>query len=244
DSVYQQPRFRLGGDRALYIEVGDVISPQVNRRVKGLLDAIDEAAIEGVQALAPTYRSILVYYDPLKIPLEELKQRLSDLGRALPDASSSEARIFEIPTLYGGEFGPDLDFVASHTGLSPEEVIRIHAGTDYLVYMVGFNPGFPYLGGMPENIATPRLETPRVKIPAGSVGIAEAQTGIYPLESPGGWRLIGRSPLKMFDPSRDPPALVEAGDLVRFVSIDEARYQDIQGEVEAGRYQVTIHWAV
>ncbi len=241
--MYQQPRFRLGGDRALYIEVGDAISPEVNRRVKGLLDAIDKAAIEGVEALSPTYRSILVYYDPLKIPLEELKQRLSDLGRSLPDASSSEASIFEIPTLYGGEFGPDLDFVASHTGLSPEEVIRIHAGTDYLVYMVGFNPGFPYLGGMSEKIATPRLETPRVKIPAGSVGIAEAQTGIYPLESPGGWRLIGRSPLKMFDPSRDPPALVEAGDLVRFVSIDEARYQEIQGEVEAGRYRVTIHRA-
>ena len=241
--MYQQPRFRLGGDRALYIEVGDAISPEVNRRVKGLLDAIDEAAIEGVEALSPTYRSILVYYDPLKIPLEELKQRLSDLGRALPDASSSEASIFEIPTLYGGEFGPDLDFVASHTGLSPEEVIRIHAGTDYLVYMVGFNPGFPYLGGMSEKIAAPRLETPRVKIPAGSVGIAETQTGIYPLESPGGWRLIGRSPLKMFDPSRDPPALVEAGDLVRFVSINEARYQEIQGEVEAGRYRVTIHRA-
>ena len=241
--MYQQPRFRLGGDRALYIEVGDAISPEVNRRVKGLLDAIDKAVIEGVEALSPTYRSILVYYDPLKIPLEELKQRLSDLGRALPDASSSEASIFEIPTLYGGEFGPDLDFVASHTGLSPEEVIRIHAGTDYLVYMVGFNPGFPYLGGMSEKIAAPRLETPRVKIPAGSVGIAETQTGIYPLESPGGWRLIGRSPLKMFDPSRDPPALVEAGDLVRFVSIDEARYQEIQGEVEAGRYRVTIHRA-
>ncbi|MCH8086365.1 MAG: 5-oxoprolinase subunit PxpB [Chloroflexi bacterium] len=241
--MYQQPRFRLGGDRALYIEVGDAISPEVNRRVKGLLDAIDKAAIEGVEALSPTYRSILVYYDPLKIPLEELKQRLSDLGRALPDASSSEASIFEIPTLYGGEFGPDLDFVASHTGLSPEEVIRIHAGTDYLVYMVGFNPGFPYLGGMSDKIAAPRLETPRIKIPAGSVGIAETQTGIYPLESPGGWRLIGRSPLKMFDPSRDPPALVEAGDLVRFVSIDEARYQEIQGEVEAGRYRVTIHRA-
>ena len=223
--------------------MGDAISPEVNRRVKGLLDAIDKAVIEGVEALSPTYRSILVYYDPLKIPLEELKQRLSDLGRALPDASSSEASIFEIPTLYGGEFGPDLDFVASHTGLSPEEVIRIHAGTDYLVYMVGFNPGFPYLGGMSEKIAAPRLETPRVKIPAGSVGIAEAQTGIYPLESPGGWRLIGRSPLKMFDPSRDPPALVEAGDLVRFVSINEARYQEIQGEVEAGRYRVTIHRA-
>ena len=121
--------------------------------------------------------------------------------------------------------------------------LRIHAGTDYLVYMVGFNPGFPYLGGMSEKIAAPRLETPRVKIPAGSVGLAETQTGIYPLESPGGWRLIGRSPLKMFDPSRDPPALVEAGDLVRFVSIDEARYQEIQGEVEAGRYRVTIQRA-
>ena len=142
-----------------------------------------------------------------------------------------------------GEYGPDIDFVASHNGISEAEVVEVHTGSDYLVYMVGFNPGFPYLGGMSERIATPRLPTPRVRMVPGSVGIAERQTGIYPLASPGGWRVIGRSPIRMFDPGREPPSLVMAGDLVRFTSIDEARYREIEGEVEAGTYKVTTREA-
>lgn len=239
--MYQQPRFRLGGDRSLYIELGDAISPEVNRRVRSLLNSIDAAAIPGIIDLAPTYRSILVYYDPLEIPLEELKQRLTALSQQPQEQDSAKGKGVEIPTVYGGEFGPDLEFVAAHNKLSPEEVIQIHSGTDYLVYMLGFNPGFSYLGGMSEKIATPRLSTPRVNIPAGSVGIAESQTGVYPLDSPGGWRLIGRTPIRLFDSRRDPPVFTEAGDYVRFVPIDASQYEKIKGEVEAGKYQVTTH---
>jgi len=238
--MFQTPRFRLGGDRALYVELGNAISPEVNARVRALLAAIDKASIAGVQGLAPTYASILVYYNPLEISLGQLKDRLSQLAANAGEASQVTTRVVEIPTLYGGEHGPDLDFVASHNRLSPKEVVDIHTATDYLVYMVGFNPGFPYLGGMSDKIATPRLSTPRIRVPAGSVGIAETQTGIYPLDSPGGWRLIGRSPVRMFDPSREPPALAQAGDRVRFVSIDEAVYREIKDHVDAGRCKVNV----
>jgi len=142
--------------------------------------------------------------------------------------------VTEVPTIYGNEYGPDLEFVAKHNGLTPEEVVQIHAGTAYLIYMLGFMPGFVYLGGMSPKIATPRLETPRIKIPGGSVGIAGSQTGIYPAESPGGWQLIGRTPLKLFDPYRQPPALLQAGNYVTFVSITPQEFARIKGEVEQG----------
>ncbi len=238
--LFTEPTFRYGGDRAVFVEVGDEISPEVNRSIRHLLNAIDSANIPGLQALAPTYRSILVYYDPLTAGVDDLQQRISDLYADLQDADLGAYRVVEIPTLYGGEYGPDIDFVASHNGLTEDEVIEIHTGSDYLVYMVGFNPGFPYLGGMSEKIATPRLPTPRVRMVPGSVGIAERQTGIYPLASPGGWRVIGRSPIRMFDSGREPPSLVQAGDLVRFTSIDEARYREIEAEVESRKFKVTI----
>lgn len=237
--LYSEPNFRHGGDRALFVEVGDEITPEVNRGIRNLLSAIDEANLAGVQAMAPTYRSILVYYNPLAVGTEALREQIAKLYGNLEDAELGGAKVVEIPTLYGGEYGPDIDFVASHNGLSEKEVVEVHTGSDYLVYMVGFNPGFPYLGGMSERIATPRLPTPRVRMVPGSVGIAERQTGIYPLASPGGWRVIGRSPIRMFDPGREPPSLVEAGDLVRFTSVDEARYKEIEAEVEAGTFKVT-----
>ena len=172
--------------------------------------------------------------------VEDLQKRLAELYGNLEDADLGASKVVEIPTLYGGEYGPDIEFVATHTNLTEAEVIEVHTSADYLVYMVGFNPGFPYLGGMSEKIATPRLPTPRVRMVPGSVGIAERQTGIYPLASPGGWRVIGRSPIKMFDPGREPPSLVEAGDLVRFTSIEEARYREIEKQVEAGTFKVTV----
>ena len=241
--LFSEPNFRYGGDRSLYVEVGDEITPEVNRGIRNLLSAIDKADLAGVKALAPTYRSILVYYDPLTVGTEALKEQIAGLYWNLEDAEVGGAKIVEIPTLYGGEFGPDIDFVASHNGISEAEVVKVHTGSDYLVYMVGFNPGFPYLGGMSERIATPRLPTPRVRMVPGSVGIAERQTGIYPLASPGGWRVIGRSPIRMFDPGREPPSLVQAGDLVRFTSIDKTAYRKIEGEVEAGTYKVTVREA-
>ena len=237
--MYQKPKFLLGGDKALYVELGDEISPELNRKVRAILNALDKAHIPGIIDLLPTYRSIQVYYDPLKIPLNELKERLASLSQEASEETRRIGKVVDIPVAYGGEFGPDLEFVALHSSLTPDEVIKTHSSIDYLVYMLGFNTGFPYLGDLPEKIATPRLNTPRVKVPAGSVGIAESQTGIYPLESPGGWQLIGRSPIRLFDPAREPPVLTEPGDYIRFVPIDEAKYREIEKQVESGSYHVT-----
>ena len=241
--MYQTPIFRHGGDTALYIELGDSINPATNRCIRNMLDAIDRAAINGIKGLVPTYRSILIYYNPMSISAEVLQQSLAVLHKNLGNNVEDQQSVIEVPTLYGGEWGPDLEFVATHNNIAVEKVIKIHTGSDYLVYMVGFNPGFPYLGGMSKEIAAPRLPTPRVRITPGSVGIAEQQTGIYPLASPGGWRLIGRSPIKMFDPDRNPPALVQAGDLVRFVSIDVSQYKEIEAEVKSGTYIESVKGA-
>ena len=238
-AVYAQPRFLLAGDRAVTVELADEISPEINARVRTLSLALDEERIRGVVDLVPTYRSLLVYYDPMQIDLPELQERILNLSGG-EQRSIRPTRVLHIPTHYGGEHGPDMDFVARHTGLTAEEVAAIHAGTDYLVYMMGFNTGFPYLGGMSARIAVPRLETPRVVVPAGSVAIAQQQTGIYPVESPGGWRLIGRSPVRLFDPRREPPVAIEAGDYLRFVRIDAAEYRDIEEQVESGSYQFVV----
>jgi inhibitor of KinA len=219
------PRYLPAGDQGLVVEYGETIDPAVNRRVRDLFLALDAAAIPGVVDLVPTYRSLLVTYDPLRLPPDALQAMLERMEKALAGAPATAPRVLEVPTAYGGELGPDLAFVASHNGLSEEEVVRIHSGTDYLVYMMGFSPGFPYLGGMSDRIATPRLVTPRTVIPAGSVGIAQTQTGIYPVESPGGWQLIGRTPIRLFDPARQPPVLIEAGDYIRFVPISHEQYE-------------------
>ena len=239
--MYQHPRFLPAGDKALSVELGNSITPEINRRVRNLFLAIENQRIPGIVDLVPTYRSLLVYYDPLRLTLSKLEERLAALEQHLDQAAVKPPEVVEIPTLYGGEHGPDLGHVAEHNGLTPEEVIQIHSGTDYLVYMMGFTPGFPYLGGMSERIATPRLQTPRTVIPAGSVGIAEQQTGVYPVESPGGWQLIGRTPVQLFDPRREPPVVVGAGDYIRFVSITEDDYHDIQQQVQAGSYQLPAH---
>ena len=165
--LFTEPIFRYGGDKSLFVEVGDEITPEVNRSIRHLLNAIDTADIPGVQALAPTYRSILVYYDPLTLQVEDLQQRLAEIYGNLGDADLGASKVVEIPTLYGGDYGPDIEFVATHTNLTEAEVIEVHTSADYLVYMVGFNPGFPYLGGMSEKIATPRLPTPRVRMVPG-----------------------------------------------------------------------------
>ncbi len=231
----EDPRFLPAGDQAVVVELGDAIEPQTNRRVHGLMDAIEGAEMPGVFDLVQTYRSILVYYDPMQTSLSALEARVSELYLDLEDQAVEAPRTVEIPTLYGGEYGPDLEFVAEHAGLTPREVIDIHSGTDYFVYMMGFSPGFPYLGGLSERLATPRLETPRLEIPAGSVGIAESQTGVYPVASPGGWRLIGRSPVRMFDPEAEPPSRLAAGDYVRFVPIvSETEYQKLQESAGRG----------
>jgi inhibitor of KinA len=213
------PRIRLAGDRALVVEFGDAVDEPTNRRVRAIGRILDQRAVSGLIETVPTYRSLMIHYDPMRVTITELERLVADADTQAAAMAPRPGRIVEIPTVYGGEYGPDLEDVAAHAGLSPDDVVALHAGTDYLVYMMGFMPGFPYLGGMSPRIATPRLGTPRTRVPAGSVGIAGPQTGIYPTDSPGGWRLIGRTPTCLFDPARQPPSLLEAGDTVRFVAV-------------------------
>jgi inhibitor of KinA len=232
-------RYLVAGDAALVVEFGDRIDPALNRRVRELCLAVDRARPDGVRDLVPTYRSLLVNYDPMVTTFDALRARLSAIETRLASTPAPPPRVVEVPTSYGGEFGPDLPFVARHAGLTEDEVVSIHASADYLVYMMGFSPGFTYLGGMSERIAAPRLKTPRTAIPAGSVGIAQQQTGIYPVESPGGWQLIGRTPVILFDPTRHPPVVVEAGDYIRFVPVTRDEYDRIQEGLRAGTWTLS-----
>lgn len=213
----KKPSLRPLGDSAILIQLGDEIDPAINRRVHALERSLRARGQEGVIETVPAYASILVHYDPIALSYEEIKAWIGDEMDKVEEAASAGPRRIEVPVRYGGEDGPDLEAVAKHHGLSPRRVAEIHASRDYLVYMMGFTPGFPYMGKLEESIATPRLETPRTRVPFGSVGIAGAQTGIYPLESPGGWRLIGRTGLRIFDLKADPPFLFSPGDTVRFV---------------------------
>ncbi len=230
-------RFVPAGDKAFVIEMGTGISPEINRAVHNLFLSIERQAILGVLDMVPTYRSLLINYDPLTLSPDELEGWIRELTQDLDETATGASRVVELPTVYGDDHGPDLGHVAGHNGLTEEEVIALHSGTDYLVYMMGFTPGFTYLGGMSEKIATPRLQTPRTAIPAGSVGIAERQTGVYPIESPGGWQLIGRTPVQLFDPSKQPPVIAEPGDYIRFVPVPPEEYQRILEEVRNGVYQ-------
>ncbi len=209
------------GDRAITLELGDQIDENINSRVRALAVAIEKEGIEGLKEVVPTYRSLTVYYEPLTLGYQALLGRLQEVVDRVGEVQATAGRLIEVPVVYGGRWGPDLEFVASHNGLTPGEVVEIHTSVEYLVYMVGFTPGFPYLGGMSPRIGAPRLEVPRPKVAAGSVGIAGGQTGVYPLDTPGGWRIIGWTPWKLFDPFREEPALFKAGDRVRFVEVEE-----------------------
>ena len=213
------------GDQALVVEFGQEISEELNRKVQILNQKITGRKIEGIVETVPTFRSLLVTYDPAVIGFQKLKQILEKIPADVDMSGDQGHHVVEIPVCYGGEFGEDLLDVAAHAGLSEEEVIRLHSEKEYNIYMLGFLPGFPYLGGLDPRLHTPRLANPRTKIPAGSVGIGGEQTGIYPLDSPGGWRLIGRTPLKLYDPDREEPFLYQAGDYIRFVPITREEYE-------------------
>lgn len=238
--MYDKTKFIPAGDKSVVMEFGNSINPKINAKIRNMVIAIDKSDFYGIEEVIPTYRSILIIYDPLLIEYKELIEGLKEMENSLGDSKHSETRIIELPTVYGGEYGPDIEFVAKHNNLTIEEVIKIHSSTDYLVYMLGFTPGFSYLGGMSGKIETPRLQVPRTKIPAGSTGIAGKQTGIYPIDSPGGWQLIGRTPVKLYDPLADPPVLLNAGDYVRFIPVDEEEYLEILDLVNKGQYQVNI----
>ncbi|WLR52137.1 5-oxoprolinase subunit PxpB [Bacillus tianshenii] len=231
------------GDTGIQLSFGTEISKETNKQIRRFHEYLKQDAIPGIIESVPAYTSLSIFYDPFTISYDELVSVLKDRQHRLDEIELPSALIYEIPVLYGSEVGPDLADVAAHNGLTEEDVIALHSSNDYLIYMMGFVPGFPYLGGMTTKIATPRLENPRAKVEAGSVGIAGEQTGIYPLESPGGWRLIGKTPITLYDPERTPPALFSTGNYLRFTPITADEYDEISQQVEDGTYKIQTYEA-
>jgi inhibitor of KinA len=221
--------FRIlpAGDSVLVVEFEERIDPVINARAIALAEAVQAAGLPGIRDVVPTYRTVAVFFDPLRTNYDALVARLEKEAGRDASGAGTERTAIRIPVCYGGELGPDLPAVAAAARMSTDAVVELHAGTTYRVFMIGFVPGFAYMGVVDERIAVPRHSTPRVRVPIGSVGIAGLQTGIYPAETPGGWQLIGRTPLKPFDPSRAEPFLLRAGDAVRFQAIDRAEYDKL-----------------
>mgnify|MGYP001174092196 FL=1 len=231
------------GENAVLAEFGTSINETVHKKVRAAARILDNHKQQWMIEYIPAFTTIAVYYDPMKcyaeikggnlLPYQFVCQTLQTLWSGLNPEKMSQSRTVDIPVCYGGEFGPDLAYVAKINGLTEEEVVQIHSSREYVVYMIGFSPGFPYLGGMSEKIAAPRKKTPRLAVPARSVGIAGMQTGIYPLESPGGWQIIGRTPLELFRPQKSEPSLLKAGDRVRFkpISVEEyLKWEEIEDD--------------
>lgn len=222
------------GDRAVLIHLGDRIDEATHRRVRAVCSRLERSSVPGMLEIVPAFASVAVHFDPVASGggADAYGRVEAALLRELEDLEEIEipaARLVEIPVCYGGELGPDLEAVARRHGLRPEEVARIHAAGDYRVFMIGFAPGFAYLGGLDPRIATPRRATPRTRVPASSVGIGGAQTGVYPIDSPGGWQLIGRTPLRLFTPEAEAPTLLRAGDRVRFRAISAEEFREREG---------------
>ncbi|HBS57816.1 MAG: 5-oxoprolinase subunit PxpB [Bacillota bacterium] len=235
-----QARCVPAGDTCLIMEFGGEINPELHYRVRSLMLALEAHPVPGIVELVPAYCSLTVHYDPLLTTFRQITGQIKIVAETLGAHKLPAARLIDIPVVYGGDYGPDLEFVAGQRGMSTEEVIARHTSRDYLVYMLGFIPGFPYLGGLDERIAVPRLDKPRAHIPAGSVGIAGKQTGIYPLDSPGGWRLIGRTPLVLFDAAAAEPVLLRPGDHLRFRAVSPAEYEEIRRQVRDGTYSLAV----
>lgn len=220
------PRICPLGDAAVIVQFGSKIDNELNQLVLSLETNLVSAKIPGLFATIPSYASLTIHYDASLIDFQSIQDELLMQLDSLENTENEQGRLLEIPVFYGGKFGPDLDSVAQHCKLTTNEVIRRHAAHGYWVYFIGFLPGFPYLGGLDESIATPRLSTPRTLVKAGSVGIAGSQTGVYPLDSPGGWRIIGWTPFKLFDSFKDPPSFLQPGDRVKFIPMPEKENPD------------------
>ena len=230
-------RFLAGGDTALVVEFGDRVDQSLSGLVLALAHRLSDAAIPGVVEVVPTFRSLMVHYDPVQLTQAELKRRLDPLLDHL-EAAGSVGRRWRIPACYDASLGLDLADVARRMGLSTSQVIERHSATVFHVYMMGFLPGLPYLGGLPAEFELPRRENPRIRVPRGAVAVAMAMTVIYPLESPGGWHIVARTPVPLWDMRADPPALLAAGDKVMFEPVSLARYEALLAEAAAGELRL------
>jgi KipI family sensor histidine kinase inhibitor len=239
-TIWSEPRFLPCGDRALSVELGDEITRDINARILALEYLLQQRRVPGVGETVPSYRALLVYYDPQVVSYEMLIATLRGLLTEARPEVLPPVRTVELPCCYGGELGFELEAAAAKLGLLPEEMARLHAAADYYVYFVGFTPGLPYMTGMPERLTIPRLTNPRVKTPPGSVSIGGVQCCIYSVESPGGFWVLGRTPVRLYDPTAADPILLRAGDHVRFCPVDRAEYDAIAAEVDAGRYAPRI----
>ncbi len=231
-------RFYPQGDQAITVSFGDEINQELHEEIISLTKLLDLEPFPGMIEAVPSFTAVTIYYSPFDVKrkylnlsiYEDVVMQIKQKLQSKKVSRNDPPTIITIPVCYGGEYGPDLTEVARYHKLSESDVIRLHSNHEYVVYMVGFTPGFPYLGGMSERLATPRKQTPRVAIPAGSVGIGGRQTGIYPLESPGGWQIIGRTPLQLFNYNKNEPTLLKAGDIVRFKPITAEQYDEWDGE--------------
>ena len=224
----EKPIFRNAGDKGFIIEFGQKIDPEINKNVRAMAGALNADTPRGITEIIPTYRSLLLIYDPLITRPEKFIPFIENIQNRLENSETEPCKIVQIPVCYGEEFGPDMENVEKSASLCQKDVIKMHSAPEYLIYMVGFTPGFPFLGGLNEKLFTPRLKTPRMAVPKGSVGIANNQTGMYPIESPGGWQIIGRTPLNLFDPHRKNPFLYKAGDKIKFVPISQKKFIELK----------------
>ena len=228
------------GDLAVSVELGEEISTEVNTRVRALEFLVEQKALPGVVETVPTYRALLVYYDPSIVGYEALCAQLASLAEQATTTAMPPAREVELPCCYEGELGPDLEAAARRLDLPVEELVRLHSGAEYLVYFIGFTPGLPYMTGAPERLTIARLDTPRVKVPAGSVAIGGIQCCVYSVESPGGFWLLGRTPVRLYDPDAAEPILLKPGDRVRFRRLARREFDDIAARVAAGTFRPVI----
>lgn len=231
----------LAGDSAVTVQFGETIDPAIYAKVKSLNEALKKAAPDGLIETIPTFRSLMVQYDPLVLPYAELVKLLEQFMQQEGEAKAARKKVITIPVCFGGAKGPDLQDVADYHHMTMEGIVRLCCSKDVLIYMLGFTPGYPYIGGMPKELATPRLSSPRLKVPAGSVGIGGEQLGVYSVDSPGGFRLIGKTPLHLYDPTRGQKAvLLEAGEYIRFKAISDMEYAKIAKAETLNAYHYEI----
>ena len=234
------PRIMPTGDRALTVEFGNEIDEKINARLMSFIRTLEDEKVKGIEEFVPSFRAVLIHYNPAVLSFEKLSEILKKALDKPVQELTHHKRIVKVPVCYDSEYGPDIEDVAKHAGLSISEVIELHTKAPYLVYMLGFQPGFPYLGGLDERLHTPRLETPRIKLEAGSVGIGGGQTGLYPMESPGGWRIIGVTPVRCYNPDKDKPIPYKAGDYIKFDAVTKEEFEALREKDLRGEYEFEV----